>query len=169
MSLAQRVLAGTFAAAMAVAPSLAQDAKVTSSPLVSGQQTSQPNELRQAEKFSETFPGIVICIAKGQKDPITGEKIGDTLAGVIHKVHDVPLDRIKYMVTPGSDYTAIAFFVKGNAYGPYGLKESLGGMTLAAGSYQEKVRLGVFPAAPEASSSASSHANSFAAKPEPHQ
>jgi len=167
MSLAQRALAGVFATAMAVAPALAQDAKVAPAPVSAGQQTAQPNELRQAEKFSETFPGIVICIAKGQKDPITGEKIGDTLTGVIHKAGNVPLERIKYLVTPGSDYSAIAFFVKGHAYGPYGLKESLGGSALAVDNYNEKIHNGTFPP-PDVSSGASDPANSVAARPEIH-
>jgi hypothetical protein len=156
MSLAQRVLAATFATAMAVTPSLAQDAKVALKPasVTTTQQDNNPTLLRQAGDYSENHPVIVIAIAKGQKDPITGEKIGDTISDVMQKIHGVPS---KYFVAPGGDYTAIAFFVKGHAYGPYGLKESLGEMALAVSAYNERVL------------HAGAAGSSFAAKPEPQQ
>jgi hypothetical protein len=175
MSLSQRAIAGVFAAAMAVSPSLAQNAGTVaakpdpnsvSTPAGVAQEATKPNELRQAEKLSETYPGIVIAIAKGQKDQITGEKIGDTLSGVIKKVSSAPS---KYVVWPGGDYTAVAFFVKGHAYGPYGLKESLTGLSLAADDYNEKIHNGTFPPVDSASSQEHGIPGGILAKPEPHQ
>ena len=167
-------LEAALAAAMAVAPSLAQDGKVAPAPKTLTEALIahgyKPTMLRLAGDYSETYPGIVIAIAKGQKDPITGEKIGDTLSGVIKKLHGAPS---KYFVEPGGDYTAIAFFVKGHAYGPYGLKESLGGIALAADNYDEQVRHGVFPPPDSAANSAANQTPGattlLAAKPEPHQ
>jgi hypothetical protein len=57
------------------------------------------------------------------------------------------------------------FAVKGHIYGPYGLKESLSGMVLAAHDYDSKVRRGIFPP-PD---TASKPAPGVVAKPEPQQ
>jgi hypothetical protein len=167
MSLAQRALAGVFATAMAVAPSLAQDAKVTTvsatDPKIT-HQADKPYLFEQVASYSETHPVVVIGVSKGQKETLlTGEQIGDKLADVLKKVHHVPS---KYFVEKGGDYTAIIFAVDGHLYGPYGLKESLAGMVLAVNNYDEKVRKGIFPP-PDATSNAAPGAAAVAAKHEP--
>jgi hypothetical protein len=128
--------------AVAVAPSRAQDVKTASKPPSVSEYLIEhgysPTLLRQAGDYSEDHPVVVIAISKGQKETLlTGEQIGEKLAEVLKKVHDTPA---KYFIAPGGDYTAIAFFVKGHAYGPYGLKDSLSGVTLAADAYDERVR-----------------------------
>ncbi len=96
----------------------------------------------QVDEYSEHNPLVVIGIAKGAKDNITGERIGDRLSDVLRTVHSTPS---KYFVTQGADYSRVFFAVKGHIYGPYGLKESIGGLALAADNFHEKVRKGIFP------------------------
>ncbi len=142
MTFGKGTLAAALATAMAVIPSLAQnppkvDAKPAKDAKVS---TYDPKNdvLTLAGDYSEIHPVVAIGILKGQKDPITGEKIGEALSNVLMKAYDgIPS---KVFIAPGGDYTAIIFAVKGHLYGPYGLKESLSSIALAADSYNEVVR-----------------------------
>jgi hypothetical protein len=92
MSLAQRVLAGTFATAMAVAPSLAQEAtkvaaKPASEPKIM-QPESKPDVITLMDDYSENHPVVAIAILKGQKETLlTGEQIGDKLSEALTKIH----------------------------------------------------------------------------------
>src|SRR5437870_2876097 len=100
MSFSQRVLAGTFAAAMAVAPSFAEDAKVAPSGngVTITEQDDKPTMLRQAVNYSKENPVVVIAILKGQKETLlTGEQVGDKLSAILKKTHGVPT---KYFVAP---------------------------------------------------------------------
>lgn len=163
MPAARGYLAAALATAMAVAPSLAQNpARVPAKPS-NDSKITQPREkltlLEQVGDYSEVNPVVVIGIAKGQKETLlTGEQIGGKLSEALMKVHGAPS---KYFVEPGGDYTAVIFAVDGHVYGPFGLKESLSGMTLAASNYHSKVRHGKFPAPGGAAT--------VTAKPEPKQ
>ena len=90
-ALGKGALATALATAMAVMPSLAPaqervaakpapDAKVLSLP-----QDNKPTPLREAITYSEDHPVVVIIVSKGSKDPISGEKIGETLSNVLKK------------------------------------------------------------------------------------
>lgn len=156
-------LAAALATAMAVAPSFAQEsarvaAKPANEPKIT-QPEGKSDVITLADDYSEAHPVVAIGIMKGRKDQISGEKIGDTLSDVLMKAYSgIPS---KYFVAPGGDYTAIIFAVKGHIYGPYGLKESLTGIGLAAASYNDVIRpkLRVAPGT----------ASGVAGKPEPQQ
>lgn len=161
MTLRNGYLAAALATAMSVLPSVAPaQEKVLAKPAGEARATAYDEKndvITLASDYSEKHPVVAIGILKGKKDPITGEKIGDTLSGVLKNGYDgVPS---KYFVAPGGDYTAVIFAVKGHIYGPYGLKQSLTGIALAADSYNEVLR-------PRPSSGV---AGSLASKPEPQQ
>jgi hypothetical protein len=129
---------------MTVAPSLAQNARTASNaaPTPTTTRVTLPENtpddvLSQARDYSKTHPIVTIAIAKGEKDNITGEKIGDTLVALLKEKLDTPA---KYFLEPGKDFTVIAFCVDGHIYGPYGLKESLSGAALAAAGYDDHFR-----------------------------
>jgi hypothetical protein len=127
--------------AQALAPILAQNAPTPKN----APSPDKPYLFEEAGDYSETHALIVIGVAHGRKETgLTGEQIADKLADVIKKVHGAPS---KTFVKPGGDYTAIIFAVHGHLYGPYSLKESLTGLSLAADDYNEKVHRGVFPGA----------------------
>lgn len=165
-ALGRGYLAAVLATAMAVVPSRAAEATIAPTPSKLTQPDKKPDVLTQAENEAETYPGIVIAIAKGQKETqLTGEQIGDKLVEVLRKSNGVPA---KYLVAPGGDYTAVAFMVRGHAYGPYSLKTCLIGSSIAAIDYDRQVRLGLIPPESPASRPAAS-SNGLAAKPEPQQ
>lgn len=135
-------LVAALTTAISVAPSLAQDAKIIPAPNNITLQDNKPDVLTRAGKLSESFPGVVIAIAKGQKEKLTAEQVGDKFVELFKTVYGVPA---RYETEVGADYTAIAFVVKGHFYGPYGLKEALSGMALAADNYDSKMRKGALP------------------------
>jgi hypothetical protein len=157
-------LAAALATAMAVGPSVApaQD-QVAAKPASEAKLVEldrKPNVIRQAYEYSKTNPVVAIAILKGQKESLlTGEQVGDKLSEVLMKAYNgIPA---KYFVEPGGDYTAVLFAVKGHVYGPYGLKDSLSCIALAADSYNEVIR-------PRVRASAE-HSVDAAMKPEPRQ
>ena len=162
-------LAATLAAAMVVVPAFAGEAGTDVVPKNNGDAAATQVEPtagirsmryafgRQASDYSEEHPVVVIAISKGQKETLlTGEQMAAKFEELFRKVHDVPT---KVFVEPGGDYTSVGFAVKGLFYGPYGLKESLVGMSLAADSYNEVLR----PRPARGTQTA------FAGKPEPQQ
>jgi hypothetical protein len=142
MKFSRGALAATLASVvMTVAPSLAQSFRPVSNilPEIKEPQITQPKEapesvLRQARTYSLTHEEVAICIYKGKKDNISGEKIGETLAAILKKNFNIPT---KVFIDDGSDYTVVAFFVAGHAYGGYGLKDSIEGAALAAGGWDD--------------------------------
>ncbi len=106
------VLASVF---MPAAPSFGQSPNVAAKPSASDPKIAQttakstsdkPTVLEQAWDYAKVNPVVVIMIAKGSKDDITGEKIGDTLTAIMKQKFDVP---VKYFVVPGADYTAVEY------------------------------------------------------------
>lgn len=162
-------LAAALATAMSVLPSLApaQERPVVK-PVANakiGGPEDKPVLLSRAVDYSKDNPVVVIIVSKGQKDPISGEKICETLTRVLDEGYNgVPS---KCFTEPGGTYSAIGFAVAGHLYGPYGLKDSLVAIAVPADNYHSKVRRGIFP--PRETSSASTPAGGFAAKPEPGQ
>jgi hypothetical protein len=142
-ALGKGTLAAALATAMAVMPSFAQNSgKVDAKPAPEAKvSTYNPKDdvITLAGDYSEEHPVVAIGILKGQKETkLTGEQVGEALSNVLMKAYDgIPS---KVFVAPGGDYTAIVFAVKGHIYGPYGLKESLSSIALAADSYNEVVR-----------------------------
>jgi len=158
----RRTLAAALATAMTVVPAFAvaaDDASPAAKPITPSA-TTQAEEYqdvtRQARDYSKTHPVVVIGISKGQKDNMTGERMGQILSDVLMKAHNVPS---KVFIKEGGDYTAVVFAVKGLVYGEYGLKESLSGAGLAADSYNEVLRPRPLTGMQTA----------FASKPEPQQ
>lgn len=153
-------LAAALATAMTVVPAFAAKASPAAKPITPSTknhiQQSKPDLIDQSVEYSEAHPVVVIGIAKGKKDNMTGERMGQILSDALMKVHNVPS---KVFVEPGGDYTAVIFVVKGLIYGEYGLKESLSGMSLAAHSYNEVLRPRPLTGMQTA----------FASKPEPQQ
>lgn len=134
-------LAAALATAMTVVPAFAAEASPAAKPITpsatSQTQQRKPILIDEVADYSEKHPVVVIGISRGQKDDATGERIGQILSDALMKVHNVPS---KVFIKEGGDYTAVIFAVKGLIYGEYGLKESLVGMSLAAGSYNEVLR-----------------------------
>lgn len=133
-------LAAALATAMAVAPALAQETGLAGKPVPKTTVTQPEREpilIDRVAEYSETHPVIVIGIAKGRKDEMSGERIGEILSDALKKVHDAPSE---VFIEQGGDYTAVIFAVDGLIYGAYGLTDSLIGMSLAANSYNEVVR-----------------------------
>ena len=159
LAAAAPVIAGGTALALPFAARAQNAAAVAAKPAIEPKLTqpeAKPYLFEQVVSYSKENPVVVIGIAKGKKETLlTGEQIGEKLSGALMKIHDAPS---KYFVEPGGDYTAIIFGVKGLLYGPYGLKESLSGMALAAASYDDVIR-------PTLGAAASS--SRMASKPEP--
>ncbi len=158
--LARGHLAAILATAIAAAPALAQQPSVPASTATTSRAASPaggnagktlPAEeaanlaaadfMDMVDEYSEHNPLVAIGIFKGAKDNITGERIGERLSDLL-RIQGAPS---KYFVTQGAAYSTVMFAVKGHVYGPYGLKESIGGVALAADNYDEKVRKGIFP------------------------
>lgn len=161
MVLRNGYLAAALATAMSVLPSLAPaQERATIKPVASakiGGQEAKPVLISRAVDYSKENPVVVIVVSKGQKDPISGEKICETLARVLDKGYNgIPS---KCFMEPGGDYSAIGFAVAGHLYGPYSLKQSLTDIGLAADSYNGVLRPRSSPGA----------AGSLASKPEPQQ
>ncbi len=161
-------LAAALATAMAVVPAFAVAADDAGSmaakpitPSATKQTGEYQNVLGQAREHSKKHPVVAIAIMKGQKETLlTGEELGESMSGALKDLYDVPS---KPFVEQGGDYTVVFFAVKGLVYGPYGLKTSLGGMAMAADSYNEVLR----PRAGRTTQGDTQTA--FVAKPEPEQ
>jgi len=143
MNFSRGALAAALASVvMTVAPSLAQSFRPVSNvlPEVKNPQTAAPKEvpgsvLDKARAYSLTHEEVAISIYKGKKDNITGEKIGETLAAILKKNFNIPA---KYFVEEGdADYTVVDLFVAGYGLGDYDLKESITGVALAAGHWDD--------------------------------
>jgi len=162
MSLAQRALAGVFATAMAVAPSLAQEAKVApisatdpkitrssdKPSIIANEDSEYSHDLNWdlALRWSKTHPAIVVTVSMDPEWKMTGEQVAAKLDEII-KPYGVPTN---YFLRSGKGHTQFGFFVGGKPLLSWtsGVDSSglLGEIIKSAvREYNENVRRGVFP------------------------
>lgn len=134
MNLARKFGALFLAAASVVTPSasFAQDTKMATSPSKIIQPDPKPDVLSLASDYSTKNNVVAIAIAVGKKDTkITGDMVGQVLSRELTKA-GAPS---KYFFEAGGDYTAVAFFVRGLMYGPYGLDRCIAAAVAVSDDY----------------------------------